>query len=308
MSWHGCLEAECKSSEELDPVELIVVPRTSDVGGFEVRRALPSRRRRLVGPFIFFDQMGPSDFVLGQGLDVGPHPHIGLATVTYMFRGEILHRDSLGTVQPIRPGEVNWMTAGRGIAHSERTPLELRSEGGALFGIQAWVALPEREEECRPAFVHHPESELPLIEDRGITLRVITGAAFGERSPVAFEHEAVYLEAVMAPGCLLPVDVDYEERALYVVEGMIEIGRRHYSAGRLLVLRPGDRLSVTAVHATRVMLLGGAPMDSPRYIWWNFVSSRKERIEQAKADWQAARFERVVDEREFIPLPDLPGP
>jgi len=290
-------------------LELVVVPRTTDLGdGFQVRRALPSARRRLVGPFVFFDEMGPTVLRAGRGLDVRPHPHIGLATVTYLFDGEILHRDSLGTVQPIRPGELNWMTAGRGIVHSERTPPELRQSESRVFGIQAWVALPKLHEEMEPAFVHHPETDLPAIEENGLVVRVIAGAFSDVRSPVETLHETVYADAAMDEGARLPVDAAYEERALYIAEGAIEIGGETHEAGRLLVLRPGESVSATAIRPAHVMLLGGAPMDGPRYIWWNCVSSRKERIEQAKADWKAGRFERVVEETEFIPLPDMPGP
>jgi redox-sensitive bicupin YhaK (pirin superfamily) len=309
MSWYQCPEAESHPVDApADPVELVLVPRTRDLGGFEVRRALPSGRRRMVGPFIFFDQMGPSALSPGSGLDVRPHPHIGLATVTYLFHGEILHRDSLGSVQPIRPGEVNWMTAGRGIAHSERTPPELRASGPSLFGIQAWIALPQQAEETAPTFSHHGTAALPCIEDRGLRLRVIAGKLFGARSPVPTFSETVYVDAELAAGASLPLDPAHEERAIYLVAGEVEIARRRHQPGRLLVLRPGDTLSVTACEPARLLLLGGDAMDGPRFIWWNFVSSRKERIEQAKADWQAGRFAAVVDDHEFTPLPSMQGP
>lgn len=309
MSWQDCAEPVTEYAPvDVDPVELVVIPRTSDLGGFEVRRALPSRQKRMVGPFIFFDEMGPSEFVLGSGLDVRPHPHIGLATLTYLFRGEILHRDSLGTVQPIRPGEVNWMTAGRGIAHSERTPPALRTRSSTLFGIQAWVALPERDEETVPMFAHHARAELPVIDDGGLHLRLVAGSLGGERSPVQTLSGTLYAGAELEPGAILPVDAGYEERALYIAEGEVEIGGRRHGARQLLILRPGDTVAVAALQPTRLIVLGGEPMDGPRYIWWNFVSSRKERIEQAKADWRGGRFDRVVEENEFIPLPDMPGP
>jgi redox-sensitive bicupin YhaK (pirin superfamily) len=309
MSWYQCPQAESYPVEApADPVELVLVPRMRDLGGFEVRRALPSGRRRMVGPFIFLDQMGPSALSPGSGLDVRPHPHIGLATLTYLFHGEILHRDSLGSVQLIRPGEVNWMTAGRGIAHSERTPPELRASGPSLFGIQAWIALPEQAEEIAPSFSHHGVTALPLIEDRGLRLRVIAGELFGARSPVSTFSETLYVDAELAAGASLPVDPAYEERAVYLVAGEVEIARRRHQPGRLLVLRPGDTLSVTACEPARLLLLGGDALDGPRFIWWNFVSSRKERIEQAKSDWQAGRFEAVVDDKEFIPLPSMLGP
>lgn len=309
MSWHDCPEAQCRSSTaEIDPVEMVIVSRTRDLGGFEVRRALPSRQRRMVGPFVFLDQMGPSDLPPGAGLDVRPHPHIGLATVTYLFRGEILHRDSLDTVQPIRPGEVNWMTAGRGIVHSERTPPEHRTKGAKLFGIQAWVALPKAAEETEPAFVHHDQASLPVIEEAGLKVRLIAGSFLGERSPVETFSETLYADVQMASDAALSVDGASEERALYVAEGGIEVAGQTHGQGRLLVLRPDHAASARAVQPSRVMLLGGEPMDGPRYIWWNFVSSRKERIERAKADWRAGRFDPVPGETEFIPLPDMPGP
>lgn len=309
MSWHDCPEAQCRfAAAEVDPVEMVIVPRTRDFGGFEVRRALPSRQRRMVGPFVFLDQMGPNDLPPGAGLDVRPHPHIGLATVTYLFRGEILHRDSLGTVQPIRPGEVNWMTAGRGIVHSERTPPEHRAKGAKLFGIQAWVALPVVAEETEPAFAHHDQASLPLIGEAGSTVRVIAGSFLGKRSPVETFSEMLYVDVQMAPGAALSVDDAYEERGLYVAEGEIELAGQVHGAGRLLVLRPRLAASVVALKPSWIILLGGEPMDGPRYIWWNFVSSRRERIERAKADWRAGRFDPVPGETEFIPLPEMPGP
>ncbi len=309
MSWHDCAEAECRvAAAEIDPIAIVVVPRTHDVGGFEVRRALPSRRRRMVGPFVFFDQMGPGEFRLGRGLDVRPHPHIGLATVTYLFRGEILHRDSLGTATAIRPGAVNWMTAGRGIAHSERTPPALRTGPSELFGIQAWVALPAAREETDPAFAHHPAETMPTIEAEGITARVIAGTSWGQRSPVPTASAMIYADVALTAGARLPVDAEHPERAVYVAEGEVEIGGDVHPAGELLVLRPGDAVAVTARRPSRLMLLGGEPMDGPRYVWWNFVSSSRERIEQAKADWRAGRFDAVPGEVEVIPLPDRPGP
>jgi redox-sensitive bicupin YhaK (pirin superfamily) len=304
MSWFECPQAEARdTAAQADPIELVVVPRTRDLGGFEVRRALPSGRRRMVGPFIFFDQMGPSILRPGSGLDVRPHPHIGLATVTYLFQGEILHRDSLGTVQPIRPGAVNLMTAGRGIVHSERTPQELRPAGSELFGIQAWLALPEHAEETDPAFSHHGADTLPLLEDRGIRLRLIAGELHGRRSPVPTFSDTLYADVELAAGAVLPLDASHEERAVYLASGEVEIAGRTHAPGRLLVLRPGDLLSATALQPARLLLLGGEPMDGPRFIWWNFVSSQEDRIEQAKADWEAGRFAPVPGDDESIPLP-----
>lgn len=304
MSWHDCSEAECRfTAAEIDPIQTIVVPRTSDIGNFAVMRALPSRAARMVGPFVFFDQMGPGEFLTDQGLDVRPHPHIGLATVTYLFRGRVMHKDSLGTALAIEPGAVNLMTAGSGIAHSERTPEADRQGSSRLFGIQAWVALPRDQEECAPDFSHHAAADLPVIEAQGARVRLIAGALFGASSPVPTAHETVYADIGMDAGARLPIDAAYEERALYLVEGSVEIAGDRHAPGRLLVLRPGDALTVRAIEPARLMLLGGAPMDGPRHIWWNFVSSSKERIEAAKADWQAGRFTPVPGEIEYIPLP-----
>ena len=285
-------------------VETIIVPRARDLGGFEVRRALPSPRKQMVGPFIFFDQMGPAEFILGEGIDVRPHPHIGLATVTYLFSGEIMHRDSLGFEQPIRPGEVNWMTAGKGIVHSERTGDEERARDAKLFGIQSWVALPKSAEETDPGFWHHSAGDLPGISDNGAEVRVIAGSIYGESSPVRTFTDMFYADAVLQPGASVPLPAEHEERGIYVAEGAIEIAGDSFEAGRLLVFRPGDEITVTAKQPSRIMLLGGEPMDGPRYIWWNFVSSSEDRIEAAKADWQARRFESVPGETEFIPLPE----
>lgn len=285
-------------------LETAIVPRSGDIGNFSVRRALPSARRRMVGPFIFFDQMGPAILRAGTGVDVRPHPHIGLATVTYLFDGQMMHRDSLGSALAIQPGELNWMTAGRGIVHSERSSPEERSHHRLLSGIQSWVALPHTHEECDPAFFHADADELPLVEGEGKSLRVIVGDAYGVRSKVETAWDTLYVDATLAAGALLPVDTQTEERALYLVEGTVEIAGDRFEAGQLLVLRPGDAITVLAVTHARLMLLGGATMDGPRNIWWNFVSSSKERLEQAKADWLAGRFDMVPGETEFIPLPE----
>lgn len=287
-----------------DAIEQVIVARASDIGGFEVRRALPSIGRKMIGPFIFFDQMGPSEFLLGQGLDVRPHPHIGLATVTYLFDGSILHRDSLGIVQEIMPGALNLMTAGRGVVHSERSAPEARQAmNRRLFGIQLWAALPASHEEQTPDFVHHEERALPRIVAEGKRVRLMMGAAYGEQSPVEFPHPTLYAEAILSPGSILPLDDDYEERAVFVVSGEIDIAGDTFGPGRLLVFRPGDRISILGLTNARLMILGGDPMPERRHIWWNFVSSRKERIDQAKADWAAGRFDSVPGETEFIPLP-----
>jgi redox-sensitive bicupin YhaK (pirin superfamily) len=283
----------------------VILPRTNDIGGFEVRRALPTRDNRLIGPFIFWDQMGPGEFLAGRGLDVRPHPHIGLATVTYLFAGEILHRDTLGSEQPIRPGDVNWMTAGQGIAHSERTVPVQRVHTNRLFGIQSWLALPRAREEAAPDFTHYPAATLPMIEDGRARLRLIAGDGWGARSPVAVSSPMFYADVTLADGAAVPLPEGHEERAAYLLEGMVEVAGDRFEAGRMLVFRPGDQLSLRAVAgAARLLLLGGATMDGPRHLFWNFVSSRHERIEQAKADWRAGRFGKVPgDDVEFIPLP-----
>ena len=285
--------------------ELVLEPPIRDLGdGFQVRRALPSARRRLVGPFVFLDQMGPVAFREGQALDVRPHPHIGLATVTYLFEGEILHRDSLGTMKPIQPGAVNWMTAGRGIVHSERTPPERRRAGERLYGLQAWVALPKASEEGEPGFVHVPADRLPLIEDRGVRARLIVGSLAGVTAPVEVFSPLFYADVSLAAGARFVLDDEHAERAAYLVEGGVSVAGSDYAAGRLLIFPAGGAVVLEATSAVRLMVLGGAPMDGPRHIWWNFVSSSKERLEQAKAEWRAQRFPPVPGESEFIPLPE----
>jgi redox-sensitive bicupin YhaK (pirin superfamily) len=289
----------------MDEVETVIVPRAHDLGGFEVRRALPAAEKQMVGPFIFFDQMGPGEFLTGRGLDVRPHPHIGLATVTYLFEGSIYHRDSLGTQLPIVPGDVNWMTAGRGIAHSERTDTALRGQTNRLFGIQSWAALPKTMEEAAPAFAHHDAAALPVLEDGGVRLRLIAGDGWGLRSPVETFWPLFYADASLAPGAVLPLPDQHEERGVYVVQGAVEVAGVRFEAGRMLLFRAGDSMSVSAgPEGARLLLLGGAVMDGPRHIFWNFVASSRERIEQAKADWKAKHFGTVAgDETEFIPLP-----
>jgi redox-sensitive bicupin YhaK (pirin superfamily) len=305
MSWQPNNDPVPGNPRSCDAIEQVIVPRARDLGGFSVRRALPAASKQMVGPFIFFDQMGPAEFLIGSGIDVRPHPHIGLATVTYLFDGEIMHRDSLGSAFAIKPGELNLMSAGRGIVHSERTSAEQRAKGPRLFGIQAWAALPKAHEEGAPAFAHHGTSELPRISADGKTVRVIVGTLYGKTSPAALPHPAFYAEAVLAPGAVLPLDPDYDERGIYIASGEIDIAGETFSTGRLLVFRPGDRISILALSQARLMLLGGEPMDGPRHIWWNFVSSSKDRIDAAKADWKAGRFSPVPgDAEEFIPLPD----
>lgn len=307
MSWNPSEDPAPGDVRACDALEQVIVPRARDVGGFSVRRALPAAGRQMVGPFIFFDQMGPAEFLIGNGIDVRPHPHIGLATVTYLFDGEIMHRDSLGTAVSIRPGELNLMSAGSGIVHSERTSPEQRALGSRLFGIQAWAALPKSHEEKAPNFAHFGRSQLPRISGEGKTVRLVMGEMFGRSSPAEFPHPSFYAEAVLAPGAVLPLDADYDERAIYVVAGEVDIAGDTFGAGQLLVFRAGDRISILATAQSRIILLGGEPMDGPRHIWWNFVSSSKDRIAAAKADWKAKRFAPVPgDLEEFIPLPDRP--
>jgi redox-sensitive bicupin YhaK (pirin superfamily) len=305
MSWLPSADPVLGDKRSCDALELVVVPRVRDLGdGFSVRRALPHGKRQMVGPFIFFDQMGPVQFIAGQGLDVRPHPHIGLATVTYLFDGRVMHRDSEGNALEITPGAMNLMTAGRGIAHSERSPASARQGSEGMFGIQSWIALPQAHEETAPSFQHFDAARLPVIEDGGVRARVIAGSAFGSTSPVGMLSPWLYAEVVLAAGASAPLDPDQEERAIYVVEGEVEIAGETFEAPRLLIFRPGDRITVRALRRARLMFLGGAALEGPRYIWWNFVSSRKERIEQAKEDWKTGRFAPVPHETEFIPLPE----
>jgi len=305
MSRFDCDDPIPGDPRSCDAVEHIVVPRARDIGGFEVRRALPSTSKQMVGPFIFFDQMGPAALEAGKGIDVRPHPHIGLSTVTWLFEGQIFHRDSLGSALPINPGAVNWMTAGRGIVHSERTAPDERATDKRLYGIQSWVALPKHREEDAPAFSHHAADDLPIISDGGVMLRVIAGKMFGEASPVETASDMFYGEAVMHPGASMPLPPVFEERAIYVVAGQIRIAGDLFEGGQLLILRPGDAISIIATKVSRIMLMGGEPMDGPRHIWWNFVSSSKERIEQAKHEWRQGKFDIVPgDAEDFIPLPE----
>jgi redox-sensitive bicupin YhaK (pirin superfamily) len=305
MSWRSTDDPTASDSRLGADIETVIVPRARDIGGFEVRRALPSAQRRMVGPFVFFDQMGPALLRAGQGIDVRPHPHIGLATVTYLFKGMIVHRDSLGSLQPILPGDVNWMTAGRGIVHSERSDAQRRQKEDDLFGLQLWVALPQKDEETDPQFVHHARDTLPVIEGEGVTARVIAGAALGRTAPVKTLSDLFYVDLTFDMGARFVLGQDHEERAAYVLDGTVEVDGAVFEPGRMLVFKPGCDIVFKALTPARVVVLGGAPMDGPRHIWWNFVSSRKERIEQAKADWQKNRFGvEVPGETEFIPLPD----
>lgn len=304
MSWQPDLDPEPGDRKSCEALALVIVPRARDVGNFEVRRALPQARRRMVGPFIFLDQMGPAQMAPGTGMDVAPHPHIGLATVTYLFDGTIMHRDSESHVQEILPGAMNLMTAGRGIAHSERTPDLPRKSGQRVGGMQSWVALPRALEETAPTFQHYAAENLPMVTDHGLSARVIAGDAFGKRSPVTTLSDWFYVDLILDAGKSAPLDPDYEERAIYIVSGAIEIAGETFEAPQLLVFRPGDRITIKAISPARMMLLGGATLEGKRYIWWNFVSSSRERIEQAKEDWAQGRFKPVPDETELTPLPE----
>jgi redox-sensitive bicupin YhaK (pirin superfamily) len=285
--------------------DLVLSSRPRDLGTFSVRRVLPSVERRRVGPFIFFDHFGPLDLPPGQGMDIRPHPHINLATVTYLFDGEIVHRDSLGFEQAIRPGELNWMTAGQGIVHSERSSAEARKGGARAHGIQSWVALPKSHEETLPSFYHHDGGALPVIQLDGAKLRVIAGKAYGSSSPAIVYSPMFYVEAVFESRGELVLPDDYPERAVYVVEGAVQSRAGRVEEGSMLVFGAGSPATVSAESRCRLMLLGGAPLDGERHVWWNFASSSKERIERAKRDWKEGRFPKVPgDEHEYIPLPE----
>ncbi len=305
MSFFPANDPEPGDAFACDQIELMVIPNAKDIGGFEVRRALPTAKRRLVGPFIFFDRMGPAILRAGHALDVRPHPHIGLSTVTYLFDGKIRHRDSLGTEMVIAPGDVNLMTAGRGIVHSERTPDELRGAPMSISGLQTWLALPDGKEEVAPVFANTSVARLPEIDAEGVSGRVVIGEFSGLRSPVATASDTLYADLRLAAGANVKIPADAEERAIYTLEGDVSIAGDVFPAERLLVFKPGEEIVVSSERGAHFMLFGGASLGSQRYIWWNFVSSSKERIEQAKQEWKTGRFDIVPgDEEEFIPLPE----
>ena len=295
----------------MSAIDLIISPRRRDLGGFEVGRVLPFAQRRSVGPFVFFDHMGPADFAPGHGIDVRPHPHIGLATVTYLFEGTFMHRDSLGSVQPIRPGDMNWMIAGSGITHSERTAPDTRAAGGPLHGIQSWVALPKSAEQNAPFFKHHPAATLPVVDLPGARLRVIAGSAFGVASPVEVQSPTLYVDADLEAGASITLTAEHQERALYVAEGAIRIDGADLPALQMAVLTEGVVVTISATAKTRLMILGGAPLDGPRLMWWNFVASDESLMDRAKTNWakgDANNFGGQFtlppgDDKEFIPLP-----
>ena len=286
-------------------LEMVIIPRTSDIGGYEVKRALPFRNRRMVGPFIFWDQMGPGEFLSGHGLDVRPHPHIGLSTVTYLFNGEIDHRDSLGSFSTIKPGDINLMSAGSGIVHSERTGADLRATGFNLYGIQSWLAQSKANENGAPSFTNFQKNLFPIIEDAGCNIRLIMGEAFGKKSPIINDWDTLYADITLKSGARIEIPQQTEERALYVLTGNIMMDGIVYPPEQMLILTPHTEAIITATTDVRMMVLGGAVMDGPRYIYWNFVSSSKDRLEQAKEDWRQQKFARVPgDDKEFIPLPE----
>ena len=299
MSDHEAAAPESPAAE--GSIDLVLEPKAKDLGEFTVRRVLPSAERRMVGPFIFFDHMGPAEFAPGEGIQVRPHPHIGIATITYLFEGQIVHRDDLGFTQTIRPGAVNLMTAGRGIVHSERAGDDL-DETSRLHGIQSWMALPEDEQECEPDFVHYPADQLPAFDQEGVAVTVIIGSAYGHSSPVAARAPMLYLDLQMPAGTRLTLPDTYEELAAYVVEGGITVDGTSFGPGSMTVFREGAAAHVAAAEDSRVMVIGGANMGE-RHIFWNFVSTTRERIEQAKSDWREKRFGKIEGDDEFIPLP-----
>ena len=311
MSWNPALDPVCPTGDAIDAIETVIVPRARDLGGFEVRRALPAPRRQMVGPFIFFDQMGPAEFLPTRGLDVRPHPHVGLATISYLYRGRMHHRDSLGTDSWIEPGAVNWMVAGHGITHSERTDDATQVDPMPFFGIQTWVALPKDHEDRAPMFQHAAKEALPVLEGEGKEVRLILGSAYGETAPVEVASEMFYADALLDAHAKLPMPDNHEDRGVYVVSGSVGVAGQTFETGQMMVFRPGDRVSVTAgALGARLMILGGATLEGPRHIWWNFVASSKERIEEAKEAWRRGDWESNPrfqlppgDDAEFTPLP-----
>ncbi|MDB5571896.1 MAG: pirin [Hyphomicrobiales bacterium] len=284
-------------------IEHVIAPRVADLGGVMVRRALPAQQVQMIGPFIFFDEFGPAEFLLGEGLDISPHPHIGLTTVTYLFDGEIAHRDSLGSDQVIRPGELNLMHSGRGIVHSERTPQAARTGRPKLYGVQTWMAHPRALEDAEPSFVHHGAQDLPTIEDAGKQVKLIMGSMYGATAAARTPTQTIYADAILKAGASLPFDADVEERGFYVATGEVEADGARFGAGRLIVLRPGEAVAIRALADSRLILLGGEPMDGPRFIWWNFVSSRKETMIAAAHEWEAGRMPSVPgDDENFVLL------
>ncbi|MDN3712981.1 pirin family protein [Paracoccus cavernae] len=292
-------------------IETLIIPRTRDIGAFEVKRALPAPKRQMVGPFIFFDEAGPAEYLTGQGIDICPHPHIGLGTVTYLYRGDFHHRDSIGTDQVILPGALNWMVAGKGVTHSERTSEEGRAGPHSLFGVQTWIALPESHEDMNPTFEHHAKEALPEITDKGIRAKLLLGDAYGKSAPATLYSETFYLDVVLEANTRFPLPDNHEDRGLYIVQGSVTVAGQLFEAGRMMVFRPGDHITIAAgEQGARLMALGGATLNGPRYIWWNFVASTRDRIEHAKEEWRAANWGQgqfdlpVGDDKVYVPLPE----
>lgn len=305
MSWKPTPEPASDKDVATNVLTRVITPKRVDLGGFCVRRALPSPDHRNVGPFVFFDHAGPAEFAPGEGIDVRPHPHIGLATVTYLYEGSFLHRDSLGSEQAIEPGAVNWMTAGRGIVHSERTPPKLRESGSPLHGLQIWVALPKERERTEPSFEHHPAETLPETSEDGVCLKVLAGEAFGLKSPIPALSRLFYVDAQLETGASLEVPAGYEERAAYTAIGDVTCDTCTFERGNMLIFAPNRKVTLRANKPSRVALIGGEALDGTRHVWWNLVSSSRERIEQTKADWKEGRFPKVPgDTDEYIPLPE----
>lgn len=311
MSWNPALTPGCPDDIGVDSIETLIIPRTRDIGAFEVKRALPAPKRQMVGPFIFFDEAGPAEYLTGQGIDICPHPHIGLGTVTYLYRGDFHHRDSIGTDQVILPGALNWMVAGKGVTHSERTSEEGRAGPHSLFGVQTWIALPESHEDMNPTFQHHAKEALPEITDKGICAKLLLGDAYGKSAPATLYSETFYLDVVLEANTRFPLPDNHEDRGLYIVQGSVTVAGQLFEAGRMMVFRPGDHITIAAgEQGARLMALGGATLNGPRYIWWNFVASTRDRIEHAKEEWRAANWGQgqfdlpVGDNKVYVPLPE----
>jgi redox-sensitive bicupin YhaK (pirin superfamily) len=305
MSRLADADPECRQQRDTEvPVETVIIPNMRDIGDFSVRRVLPAPERRAVGPFVFFDHMGPTTFALGNGLDIRPHPHIGLSTLTYLYEGSILHRDSLGYKQQITPGAVNWMTAGRGIVHSERSGERVREQGQTLMGLQVWVALPKALEQCAAQFMHYSVSSLPELEADGARIRVVAGECFGVHARLETHSPLFYADISIAPGGRVKIAADYTERAIYLMAGTIEVDGATFTERRMVVLKPSAEIIVHSATGASFVVLGGEPLDGPRHLWWNFVASDRELIEQAKSDWRDGKFGHVPGDHDFIPLPE----
>lgn len=303
MSWQETDDATCEN-KSCSGIKTVIRPKAKDIGGFEVRRALPSAEARTVGPFIFFDQMGPAVFGTGEGIDVRPHPHIGLSTLTWLIEGEIMHRDSLGYTQPIRPGEINWMTAGNGIVHSERTPDDVRARGHALLGLQVWMALPEDKQEIAPSFQHYGADSLTSVTVGESTITVVAGDAFGAQSPVAVYSRTLYADIHMNAGAALDIPSQHEERAIYVIKGSVTLGEEDYSEATMIVLREGEDVPVKTKDGAHIALIGGDKLTKPRRLFWNFAHTDSAKIDEAKQRWKDGGFDPVPGDDEFIPLPE----